>query len=180
MKENEITVGVEKEVKAKAQRKRRKEKLDRSGFRYSESVFLGLPRKEQIKLANTYLQETRAEAFDDAQMFQFSRTHFADICKRIGIVQGYVDVKSTSETRDLTIYITYGSRQDPVEIKLTVEREVKEMFDELLSDCERLSNLEISKLKETILKKALEVCLDYKKKGALHFKYRPMEEKELL
>ncbi len=166
-----------------AEGKRKKApKKDRSNAKYSETDFLGLPRAEQLKLAEKYWNGTVAD-FDDGT-FQFSYTHFGEVCKRIGFRKGIVDtmperapVLSGTPQKGSTIYIDHGRRESATK-KLTLSNETIEKMDLLLGD--KLSNIEKSKVIDAIISQAFDEKLAAQKAGQFGVAYRPMEEERLL
>jgi hypothetical protein len=56
---------------------------------YSEENFKQLSRAEQLELANIHWMDSKG--YDDSHMFQFSYTHFSNLCKKLGFEKGVID-----------------------------------------------------------------------------------------
>lgn len=161
------------------EKKKRTGKIDRKDSQFSEQDFLDLPRSEQLRLADEYLNR-RANLFDDGT-FKFSRSHFADICKKIGLRKGIVDDRAkdlTDQYQDSIIWIEHGKRKETEVKKMTLSTETIRMMDELLSA--ELANSERSKVIDNILGSALKKLLADKASGRFQVCYRPIEAKRLM
>lgn len=167
---------MEQIIKTKAPRAHRK---DRSNGKYSETDFLNLPREEQLKLAEHYWMG-RTEDFDDGT-FQFSYTHFAELCKMLGFRKGVVDeLKSNNNCTSLKkkIYIEHGRREETDVKKLTLSVSTINNLDMLLGN--RLSNIEKSKVMDIIIAEKVDELLKIKKEGEFSVAYRRCEEERLI
>ncbi|MCI5857083.1 MAG: hypothetical protein MR016_06925, partial [Agathobacter sp.] len=133
--------------------KKQRNRIDRSTHKYSEEAFLRLPRAEQLALAEKYWNGP-VDHYDDERMFQFSYSHLAELCKRIGFRKGVVvDRADEVPQEENIIYIDHGKRSETVEKKITLSQETEKMLDELLGN--KLSNIERSKVIDAIFRQAL-------------------------
>lgn len=159
---------------------------DRSAGKYSEDDFLALPRDVQFELAEKYWLSPTAK-FDDGT-FKFSCAHFAKICAQLGfekrtiIVDTHSDIKKTCESDMVKIYIDHGTRSGAVERKFTLQKETASVIDALFDDSSssKISNMEKSKIVDTIIRNSFEKLLEKKKNGNLIVAYRPVEETRLI
>ena len=162
--------------------KKRASKIDRSSAKYSEDDFMKLPRAEQLGLAEKYWNGPVAD-FDDGT-FQFSYTHFANLCQKLGFRKGIVDTMPEGEFPDpevapsSIVYIEHGKREETEVKKLTLDKCTIEKIDKLLGD--KLSNVEKSKVIDAILSQALDKKLADKRVGQFGVAYRPLAEERLL
>lgn len=164
-----------------AEGKKRATKIDRSNAKYSEDDFMKMSRAEQLVLAEKYWNGPVAD-FDDGT-FQFSYTHFANLCQKLGFRKGIVDtmpdgVASDQVAPSSIIYIEHGKREETEVKKLTLAKSTIEKIDQLLGD--KLSNVERSKVVDEILSQALEQKLNDKRVGQFGVAYRPLAEERLL
>lgn len=162
-------------------KKKKSRKIDRSGCKYSEKDFLQMPRAEQLVLAEKYWNGPVAD-FDDGT-FQFSSTHFATLCQKIGFRKGVVDTLPENATSDQentssVIYIDHGRREATEVKKFTLAKGTIEKMDQLLGDT--LSNVERSKVIDAILVEALEQKLAEQRAGMFKVVYRPLDEERIL
>lgn len=158
--------------------KKQRNRIDRSTHKYSEEAFLRLPRAEQLALAEKYWNGP-VDHYDDERMFQFSYSHLAELCKRIGFRKGVVvDRADEVPQEENIIYIDHGKRSETVEKKITLSQETEKMLDELLGN--KLSNIERSKVIDAIFRQALVPLLKDKEEGRFGVAYRPTEEERLL
>ncbi len=162
--------------------KKRAAKVDRSLNKYSEEEFRALPREEQLRLANIHWMDSKG--YDDSKMFQFSYTHFSNICKELGFLKGVIDTREGKAPEphkvasDSIIYIEHGKRKETEVKKLTFAKDTVDKIDQLLGD--KLSNVERSKVIDAILSQALDNKLADKRVGQFSVTYRPVAEKRLL
>lgn len=168
--------------------KKRASKVDRSGNTYSEEKFRVLPREEQLRLANKHWMDSKG--YDASGIFQFSYTHFSNICKELGFVKGVIDTrKDASDTKEYAsdskkvepcsiLYIDHGKREETEVKKLTFAKDTIDKIDQLLGD--KLSNVEKSKVIDVILSEALDNKLAAKRVGQLVVAYRPVYEVRLI
>lgn len=159
---------------------KRKGKLNRSSHRYSEEDFRRLPRSEQLRLANVHWMDSKG--FDESGMFQFSYTHFSNICKNLGFEKGVIDTKKdvvdlSSEQKDSRIFIDHGRREETEVKKITLSKSTVCMMDRLL---EGLSNIERSKVLDVLLSDVLDEKLQDKEEGRFSVFYRPQKEERIL
>lgn len=151
---------------------------ERSNHKYSEVAFMALPRAEQHALAEKYWTGHVTD-YDRDQMFQFSYSHLAELCKRLGFRKGIVDDRAGEVPQEENIiYIDHGKRVETVEKKITLSQETEKMLDELLGN--KLSNIERSKVIDAIFRQALVPLLKDKEEGRFGVAYRPTEEERLL
>lgn len=165
-----VTVGQEIE--------KRKGTVDRSHHRYSEEDFRALPREEQLELAQRHWMDSKG--FDESGMFQFSYSHFSNVCKNLGFEKGVVDTKNDVDAllkKDFCIFIDHGRREETEVKKITLSRSTIEKIDQLL---EGLSNIEKSKVMDAILEKVLDEKLQDKEAGRFSVFYRPQKEQRIL
>ena len=162
----------------------RSSKKDRSSNRYSEEEFLALPRSQQLELANIWWMNSKE--FDDSQLFQFSYTHFAEICKKLGFKKGVIDTgqydkSGTSEAikKEHVLWIERGRRTDTIEKKITLSGDTFKKYDELIGS-KNLTNIEKSKIFEAIINIALDECLKKKERGEFMVGYRATKAERLL
>lgn len=163
--------------------KLKKERIDRTSHKYSEDEFRTLSRKEQLKLANTHWMDSKG--FDESRMFQFSYSHFSEVCKDLGFVKGVLDTKEDDYINEIDevksesmIYIDHGNRTDTEAKKFTLSKSTIDKMDQLLGD--GLSNSERSKVIDAIIGKALDARLADKERGQFGVAYRPVAEERLL
>ena len=161
--------------------KKRSQRIDRSNAKYSEEDFMKLPRKEQLELAEKYWNGPVAD-FDDGT-FQFSYTHFANLCQKLGFRKGIVDTMPEGEASDPVapssiIYIEHGRREETEVKKLTLSKSTIDKIDQLLGD--KLSNVEKSKVTDEILSQALDQKLADKRVGQFGVAYRPLAEERIM
>ena len=139
---------------------------------------MALPRAEQHALAEKYWTGHVTD-YDRDQMFQFSYSHLAELCKRLGFRKGIVDDRAGEVPQEENIiYIDHGKRVETVEKKITLSQETEKMLDELLGN--KLSNIERSKVIDAIFRQALVPLLKDKEEGRFGVAYRPTEEERLL
>ncbi len=156
-------------------------KIDRSNSKYSEADFRSLSREEQYALASKYWNGPVAN-YDDGT-FQFSYSHFGDICRSIGLRKGIIWINEPekqmqpSDTKK-TIWINHGKRTETAVKKLTLSKETIDMMDQLLG--ENLSNIEKSKVIDIILVNTLKEMLKDKAEGRFQICYHAVEAKRLL
>lgn len=161
--------------------KKRSQKVDRSSNKYSEEDFRALSRDEQLRLANIHWMDSKG--YDESKMFQFSYTHFSNICKELGFVKGVIDTRE-GEAPDpevalsSIVYIEHGKREETEVKKLTLDKGTISKIDQLLGD--KLSNVEKSKVIDAILSQALDKKLADKRVGQFGVAYRPLAEERLL
>lgn len=161
--------------------KERSARIDRTSAKYSESDFLAMPRSQQYALAEKYWNGKSAD-FDDGT-FQFSYTHFAEVCQRIGFRKGIVDDGMPGEDKNASsddvkkIYIDRGKRPDPIEKKITLNKITNDKLESLTAT---FTNMEKSKFLEAVIEMALDELLEKREEGKLSVAYRPMEEEKLL
>lgn len=152
------------------QKRSRQKRKDRSSGIYSEEAFKALPRQMQLKLAQKYLMQP-TEQFDDGT-FQFSYSHFVNVCKEISIVKGVVDARRM-EDEDMLIILEHGTRAETVMKQFTFEKETMELLDEVFKNSKKkVGNIEKSKVLNLILKKALKEVVKAKEEGHLIISYR--------
>lgn len=162
--------------------KKRAAKKDRSDSKYSEEAFMALPRLEQLALADKYWMG-RTDEFDDGT-FQFSYTHFTNICQILGFKKGVVDTQPDTASEVISIepssviYIDHGTRGKTEVKKLTFAKTTINKIDQLLGD--QLSNVERSKVIDVILSEAFDEKLVAKREGKFGVAYRPVAEERLL
>ena len=163
--------------------KKRSPKIDRSGAKYSEDAFMNLPRSEQLALAEKYWNGPVAD-FDDGT-FQFSYTHFANLCQKLGFRKGIVDTMPecvASDQKEVApssiVYIDHGKRDKTEVKKLTLAKGTIDKMDQLLGN--KLSNVEKSKVIDEILSHVLDQKLADKRAGQFGVAYRPVAEERLL
>lgn len=156
---------------------KRKGNLDRSKNKYSEVDFRTLPRKEQLELAQTWWMDSKG--FDNGGMFQFSYTHFSNICKDLGFEKGVLDTKKDTDfpKKGSCIFIDHGRREETEVKKLTLSKSTVCKMDQLL---EGLSNIEKSKVLDVLLEKLLDEKLQDKAMGMFSVFYRPQKEQQIL
>lgn len=165
-----------------AEKKKRCKCKDRSNSRYSMDDFMKLPRAEQLELAEKYWNGPVAD-FDDGT-FQFSYTHFANLCQKLGFKKGIVDTipKGEAQVSEVApssiVYIEHGKRGETVEKKFTLAKTTVDKIDQLLGD--QLSNIERSKVIDALLSQVLDQRLSEKSKGQFGVAYRSVEEKRLI
>ena len=159
-------------------------KKDRSANRYSEEEFLSLPRSQQLELANIWWMNSKE--FDEGGMFQFSYTHFSNLCQRLGFKKGVIDTgqcskSGTSEAikKEHVLWIERGRRTDTIEKKITLSGETYEKYDKLIGS-QDLTNIEKSKIFEAIINIALDECLKKKERGEFKVGYRATKAERLL
>lgn len=165
----------------KSSKSKKATKIDRSKAKYSEAEFRSLSPEEQYALASKYWNGPVAD-FDDGT-FQFSYSHFADICRSLGLRKGIIQSKEAEKKRNAsevkkTIWIEHGKRRETAVKKITLSTETIEMMDRLLGD--GLSNIERSKVIDIILTEALRKCLKDKAEGRFQILYRPVDAQRLL
>ncbi len=158
----------EEPAKEETEKKKRSPNKDRSAGKYSEQDFLNLPREKQLQLANKYLLG-RSDNFDDGT-FQFSYSHFSDLCFSLGFKKAIVDADVDNE--EIIVYIDHGNRKT-VELKRSVSVETKEKLVKLLGN--DLTKAQKSKAFDALLNQSLEFYLQAKSDGRLHLEYRPTE-----
>lgn len=183
-------------------------KINRTGFKISQESFEQMKRPDRKKIYQKYLCDTPSKKYDDDKMFQFSRTTMAklrkadnfliildtdekgndkkvifdphdknDISKFMDIDEDYQEHAQVITSEDeVTIQIDHGTRKEKEARKLTLSPKTVKMMDEL-TDC--LSNMEKSKVIDTIFSERVEELLDLKKAGKFHVEYRPTEVKRL-
>ena len=161
--------------------KRRATKKDRSNAKYSEADFMGFPRAEQLALAEKYWNGP-VDEFDDGT-FQFSYTHFANLCQKLGFRKGIVDTMPEDVALDniapsSIIYIDHGRRELTEVKKLTFSKSTIDKMEQLLGD--KLSNVEKSKVIDEIFSQVLDQKLKDKKAGQFGVAYRPHDEERLM
>jgi hypothetical protein len=166
--------------------KSRTVKRDRSGNKYSEADFMALPRSQQLELAQTWWMDSKG--FDDGKMFQFSYTHFSNLCQKLGFKKGVIDTgvrafDSRSDANipadaDNIIFIDRGKRVNTVEKKITLSGRTNDKLESLLGN--KLSNIEKSKAIDVILENALDDMLSKKQAGTFGIAYRPTELERLV
>ena len=162
----------------------RSSKKDRSANRYTEEEFLTLPRSQQLELANIWWMDSKG--FDEGGMFQFSYTHFAEICKKLGFKKGVIDTgqyaksgTSKAVKQEDILWIERGRRVDTVEKKMTLTVDTFKKYDELIGS-QNLTNIEKSKIFEAIINAALDECLKKKERGDFIVGYRATKAEQLL
>lgn len=165
------------------EKKKRAPKTDRSGNKYSEEEFRIMPREEQLRLAKIHWMDS--QGFDASGMFQFSYSHFSNICQGLGFskVVTVIDPKEDDSNpreveHDSIIYIEHGKREDKEVKKLTFAKDTINKIDQLLGG--QLSNIERSKVIDVILSRALDDKLTAKREGRFGVAYRPIAEERLL
>lgn len=166
--------------------KTRASKKDRSGNKYSEADFMALTRSQQLELAQTWWMDSKN--FDNGGMFQFSYTHFSNLCQKLGFKKGVIDIgegelASGSDAElpadaDNIIFIDRGKRVNTVEKKITLSSSTNDKLEKLLGD--KLSNIDKSKAIDAILANALDDMLAKKQAGTFGIAYRPMEVERLI
>ncbi len=156
---------------------KRKVTVDRSHHRYSEEDFRHLPREEQLRLANVHWMDSKG--YDKSGMFQFSYTHFSNICKDLGFEKGVLDTKKDTDfpKKGSCIFIDHGRREETEVKKLTLSKSTVCKMDQLL---EGLSNIEKSKVLDVLLEKLLDEKLQDKAMGMFSVFYRPQKEQQIL
>lgn len=169
-----ITGEQKKSLSPKDVTKKKSSRIDRSNAKYSEEDFLKLPRKKQLQLAETYLLNMKSEDFDDGT-FQFSRSHFASICERIGFKKGFIDANGSQEEK---LYIDHRKRKETIIKKITLSKKTVEKIDKLLGD--NLSKVEKSKIIDLLLEQIIDEKLALKEAGKFKVAYRPTDEERLI
>ncbi len=159
--------------------KERAPRKDRSMAKYSEQDYLLLPRKEQYELAKKYWGG-HVKEFDDGT-FQFSATHFGDICKSLGFEKKTIVVDNlASETSSDILYLKRGRRIETIERKFTLDKETNDKIDLFLSNGgKELSNSDKSKIIDAIINAAFTDRIAAQNAGQKTIGYPPTGE-ELL
>ena len=148
--------------------KKKSPKKDRSNGKYSEEAFRALPRDRQFELAKKYWGGP-VKDFDDGT-FQFSATHFGDICKSLGFEKQTVITDTLAAN---TIYLEHGTRDDTVDFKIKVVKNTNAKKELFFSRCRRpLSNNEKSKIMEIFINEMLDAKIEALESGNLIIKYK--------
>ena len=166
----------------------KKDKKDRSNSKYSEDDFMAMPRNKQFELAQKYWGGAVAD-FDDGT-FQFSVTHFKNLCERLGFTKGVVDTRAglpvdtvKSNSGIDTIYIERGIRENTGERKFTLSKQTLDNLNEFFEPSEKaraLTSMEKSKIIDSLFNQMLENKLKSKREGKLKVTYKLTDERDIL
>ncbi len=178
-KKNEVKVNGNNEG-IKPGKKQRSARKDRSDGKYSEEAFRNLSREVQFELAKEYWNKPVNE-FDDGT-FQFSSSHFAEVCKSLQFEKRTVVVDAKAEEKenqpkDTVVVIDHG-RRETERHNWTFSEGTNDKIERLLG--ENLSNMEKSKVIDVILNNELDNLLKEKEAGRFHVDYRPVEKVRLV
>ena len=137
----------------------------------TQSRFRSLPRSEQFKYANRYLN-MRDKDFDDGT-FAFSVTTFKKLCEELGFAKIVTDTRATSadaQKRAHVIELPRSKREHTIEKKLRLSTDTVELMASAVTD--KMTNEEKSKVIDIIIREAFTKVASEREAGRLRIEYK--------